>query len=432
MHRTLALLCFFGGLAVAAADIAVAQAPASLDDPNLRRYVEEVLARNAGLAAADLETVAATERMAPAGALPDPVLQFGAQAVPVPSFDFDEEAMTQLPIGIRQDFPSPGKQGARTDVARQDSSVAVAGADRMETELSASAARVYFELAYASTAEEIWRSRVELAGEAVATARVRYATGGVPQVDLLRAEVRRARLVEMALDPAAEVEAARARADALRGGPGATIEAADLADDEATMVLAVLNDTLPGIGSLEGALDLANPDLRVARARVERARSAARVFAIAARPDFYVSLQTGVRFGDREPLVSAVAGLSLPLWSGRKQDPASRAATLAQEAEEARYEDLRARLGGEVRARRARLDALRGRVQVLRDEVLPLAAAASESGLASYATGETDLTTVLAAQDELFEARLQLARLVAGFGAERAALAALLGEEWYR
>ena len=64
--------------------------------------------------------------------------------------------------------------------------------------------------------------------------------------------------------------------------------------------------------------------------------------------------------------------------------------------------------------------------------MLPLAAAASQSALSAYATGATDLSAVLDVQDDLFQARLRLARLVMDYGAERAALAALLGEEWYR
>ena len=89
-------------------------------------------------------------------------------------------------------------------------------------------------------------------------------------------------------------------------------------------------------------------------------------------------------------------------------------------------------LEGELRAALARLDALRERATELKREVLPLAEAASTSALRSYAVGTVDLTAVLDAQDDLFQVQLRLARLVADYGARRAALGALLGEEWYR
>jgi outer membrane protein TolC len=89
---------------------------------------------------------------------------------------------------------------------------------------------------------------------------------------------------------------------------------------------------------------------------------------------------------------------------------------------------LVSRLEGQV----AELDALRARIRDLRDGVLPLAAAAATSSLGSYGAGELDLTAVLDAQDERFRAELRLAGLIASYGARRAALEALLGEEWYR
>jgi len=409
-----------------------AQTPPPLDRPDLRRYVTEVLERNAGLGAASLELEAATERIAPAGALPDPVIEFGMRSVPIPSFDFDREAMTQLPIGIRQNFPFPGKQAARADVARQDSALAAAGTGSVETALAARAAATFYRLAYARSAEDLWQARIALADQAAITARARYATGSAPQVDPLRAELRKADLVEQAFELASMIEQTQADLDALRGGRGDAIPFVDLTQSDGGPALAVLRDTLANAQELAGHLEAGNSELRIARARVERARSESRVYAIASRPDFFVSVQNGIRFGGRQPFLSATAGLTIPLWAGRKQAPAARAAERAREAEEQRYEDLSDRITGDLRAGVARLRGLRSRVGELRREVLPLAAAASESALSAYTAGATDLSAVLDAQDDLFRARLRLARLVMDYGAERAALAALLGEEWYR
>jgi outer membrane protein TolC len=66
------------------------------------------------------------------------------------------------------------------------------------------------------------------------------------------------------------------------------------------------------------------------------------------------------------------------------------------------------------------------------DEIIPLAEAASASVLQRYQVGALDFTAVLDAQDDLFRARLNLARLIADYGTARAGLAALVGEEWYR
>ena len=419
------------GTAVAAA----AQTPPPLEEPALREYLAQVIERNAALAAAGSARQAAAERIAPAGALPDPTVSFGMMSVPITSFDFEREAMTQLPIGIGQAFPFPGKQAARAGIARGDSSVAAAVVDLSEAALAAQAARAFFQLAYAQSARDIWRSRLELAAQAAGTAMALYETGRVPQTDLLRAELRRATLGEEGHQFAAEVEVAVAATDALRGGPDRPVGAPSLAaPDSSTLraVEALLADTLPGPAGLPVALQAANPALAVSRARVSRARASSRLFAIAARPDFSIGLQNGIRLGGREPFLSLVVGVSVPLWAGRKQSPAARAAALELQAAQQRHEDLRARLEGELRGQMARLDALRQRVAEVTGQVLPLAEAASSSALGTYGVGALDLTAVLDAQDDLFRVQLRLARLVADYGAQRAALSALLGEEWYR
>ena len=181
--------------------------------PGVHEYVRQVLVGNAGYAAARSRVAAAAERIAPAGALPDPTVTLGILAVPAPSFDFTAERMTRLPIGVRQHIPFPGKQAAATDRARADSALAGESLVAIEARLVAEAAGVYYELAYAETALRIWQSRVVLADQAIAVAHTRYETGAAPQTDLLRARLRRAELEEEGWDLEAAVVQVRAHAD---------------------------------------------------------------------------------------------------------------------------------------------------------------------------------------------------------------------------
>lgn len=387
----------------------------------LRTYVRQVLAQNPGLRADLLRANAAAERIAPAGALPDPMLTVGAMSVPVTSFALDREPMTQVPtIALQQRFPFPGKQGAATAVARAESTLAGARVAARETDLAAAAARAWHTLAYAREARRVWTSRVALAEQAVAVARARYETGAAPQTDLLRAQLRRAQLAEQGDELEALVTEAAARADALRGATGDTV-ITDLAPPADTL--------LPGADT---GLVRSSPALTAAAADLERARRVARTFAIAARPDFTISLQNGIRLGGREPFLSAMLGVAVPLWAGRKQGPAAQAADLDAQAAAERYDDLRARLVGEAAGQLARLDALRARIARTADQIVPLAETTSHSALQRYRVGTVAFTVVLDSQDDVYRARLQLARLIAEYGTTRAGFAALIGEEWYQ
>lgn len=398
--------------------------------PGLRDYVSQVLARNAGLRAAEARLGAAERRIAPAGALPDLMVTIGAMAVPVTSFDLDREPMTQFPVMVQQHFPFPGKQAAATAVARADSAVAGGGRSLVETALVAAAVRAYYALADARTAVEVWRARVALADQAIAVSQVRYETGAAPQTDLLRARLRRAELDEEQRRLDAAVAAAGARLDALRAGPDEQVLTPLLVSTAA--VPGLRGDTVPPDTALIRQLAARSPVLRTAEAELESAERTARVFAIAGRPDFTVGVQGGARFGGREPFLTALLGISVPLYAGRKQGPAAEAARLDAEAADQRYDDLAVRLDAEVQAAAADLEALRRRILQTADEIVPLAEAASASALQRYRVGAIEFSAVLDAQDDLFRAQLRLARLIADYGAVWGDLAALTGEEWYR
>ncbi|MFQ5938161.1 MAG: TolC family protein [Acidiferrobacterales bacterium] len=422
---TAAVLC--------ASQTALAQEPSvMLSSPGLHGYVREVLDKNTGLDAAGSRLAASIERIGPAGALPNPIVTTGLIAVPAPSFDFTAERMTRVPIGIRQYFPFPGKQSAAADVARADSAVSGSILNATQAGLVESAVAAFYHYAYASTALDVWTARVDLAEQATRLARSRYETGAVPQTDFLRAQLRRAQLEEERRHLEGLLASAEAQLDALRGGSADPVSAFPLLLPTGGVAVDVSVDSLAPDTALARRLAVASPALLVAQAQVERADRSARVHAIAARPDFVVGLESGFRFGGNEPLVTALVGVSVPLWSSRNQAPAARAAVSDAEAASQHYHDVLTRLQGDLRSTVAELNALQDRIAQADNEIIPLASAASTSALQQYAVGTVQFTTVLDAQDDLFRAQLSLARLLVDYAGRRARLATLIGEEWYR
>lgn len=398
--------------------------------PGLRDYVSEVIEQNAGLRAAGVRVAAARARIAPAGALPDPTFTLGAMAVPVTSFDIDREPMTQFPIMVQQRFPFPGKQRAATAVARADSLVAAAQRRGVEADVAARAVSAYFDLADARTALAVWEGRVALAAQAITVARTRYETGTAPQTDLLRAQLRRAQLEEERRRLDAGVHAASARLNALRAGNGDSVFTPQLGST--TAIPGLRGDVIPSDTVLHRQALAQNPQLRSAAGAVVRADRAASTFAIAGRPDFTIGVQAGARLGGRETFLTALVGMSVPLYAGRKQTPAAQAARLERAATEQIYDDLTTQLIAEIAAAAAHVRALRDRILQTADQILPLAEAASASALQRYRVGALEFSAVLDAQDDLFESQLRLADLIAEYGAAWGELTALLGEEWYQ
>src|SRR6185503_6447532 len=70
--------------------------------------------------AARREAAAARSRIAPAGALDDPMLELGVLNVPTPSLSLRREDMTMKMIGLTQRLPYPGKRALRRELAEKE------------------------------------------------------------------------------------------------------------------------------------------------------------------------------------------------------------------------------------------------------------------------------------------------------------------------
>lgn len=417
---------FFGALlGLGVAVPATGQEPAGPAAAAFRAFVREVIRQNAALSAAWGTVAAAGERIAPAGALPDPIVRGGIISLPNPSFAFAAEAMTQVPLGFEQQIPGFGKRAARTRAAAADSAWRSGEAEALGARLASEAASRFAHLMERRQTLALHGSRLQLATAALAATESRFASGSAPLTDVIRARVRLVQLEEEREALVAEVAGALAAANALRNSDGPLDTPADARE-------VIAQWPLPPPAQMDTMVARDNPDLRTAEAAVERAARVLSVHQVASRPDFTVALQEGIRFGGREPFLTALVGVSVPLWQGRKQRPLATAAALELEAARDQREDLAARLRGDLQSLAARIEGLQRRISRVDQQLIPLARAASTSALQQYRTGMTDLTAVLEAQDDQYEADRQLAGLVAAFLTARSRLAALLGEEWYQ
>ncbi len=105
-------LCGLILAAPAGAQDAVPGPPLTVDE-----YVTQVLERNPSLSSMASAIEAAEQRVPQAGALPDPMVGLSLMSLPLDTFAFDQEPMTQKQLTLSQAFPAPGVRGARATVA---------------------------------------------------------------------------------------------------------------------------------------------------------------------------------------------------------------------------------------------------------------------------------------------------------------------------
>lgn len=378
-------------------------------DTVLARLTAEALAANPSLQVRQASARAATSRIQPAGALPDPMLSAGVMNLTLPRFAFRESDFTEVDFELSQEFPWPGSLGARTLAARAEARRAGADVDARRREIVVRTAELYYRLRYIVTARATLQGQRKLLATAVDIATTRYATTSAPQSDPLQARVAVSRLDAEDADLAEQQARVGAELKALRNVRGS----------ERLTIELIRPGTVPGIphrlqpGGARAPTSLpAHPRLVARQAALEGAERTIRVEQLGARPDFSITTRYGAR-----PLgsdfFSAFVGIRVPLWAGRKQSRLADAARADAEAARSELAEETVELEAELEAAQAAVASGETRLRLLTTQVIPSAFAAVDAVLRSYRVGQAPFLNVLAAEDSFYRAELEAAMVAA-------------------
>jgi len=389
-----------------------AQVPA---DSVLARLTAEALAANPSLETSRAMARAATARVRPAGALPDPMLSLGVMNLTLPRFAFRESDFTEVDVELSQEFPWPGTLGARTAVARAQARGSRAEAAVRRRDVVVRTAELYHRLRYVVTARATLTRQRELLAAGVDISTARYASTNAPQSDPLQARVALARLDTEEADLAAEEAELRARLKALRNVTGPDSLTAEPIRPESIskdlQLSSASGATLAGDSSSNDSVP-EHPRLLARQAAIAAAEQAIRVEQLGARPDFTIMTRYGARPIGAD-FFSAFIGFRIPLYAGRKQHGLADAARAEADAARAALAEERAALVEEVRTTLAQIRSETTRLRLLTGQVVPASQATVDATLRSYRVGQIEFLTVLAAEDALYRARLDAARVAA-------------------
>jgi outer membrane protein, heavy metal efflux system len=377
-------------------------------DTLLTRLTAQALAANPALHAGQASAQAAVNRIRPAGALPDPVLNAGVMNLVLPNFAFRESDFTEVDIELSQEFPWPGSLGAKTQAARAEARLASADVAAKRRDIVVQTAELYYRLRYIVTARAVLLQQRRLLATAVEIATARYATTSAPQSDPLQARVAVSRLDAEDADLAEQQARTGSQLKALRNVRGQERLTLDLIRPDAVPLrshavsyAALLSDSVP-----------THPRLAARQAAVDAAERNVRIEQLGARPDFSITTRYGAR-----PLgsdfFSAFVGIRLPLWAGRKQGRLADAARADADAARAELAQETLTLEADLEAAQAAVVSGETRLRLLTTQVLPSAKATVDAVLRSYRVGQTPFLTVLAAEDSFYRAELDAAMVAA-------------------
>lgn len=360
-------------------------------DPTLSQLLTEALEARPELRQAEAQAQAAQERVPQAGALPDPVLQLGIQNDGFGELMIGEMEGSYVSIMASQAVPFPGKRALRTEVARLGARAAATQVVRSRLSIEAELRRAYLDLLLTrerlgllDRLDALWKQSAELA-------RIRYETGEGAQSDLLRAQLELNRLRQRRLALDAEERTQVQTLNRLSGRP---------LDAPLPTTTRVRDLGVPDLGGPESAVQDAlarSPELAEGRASAAQTQQQVALARRERLPDFTVSAGVMPRGGDFPPMWQANVGVTLPIFSGRKQNRAVSESIAQAEATSRATEALEQVLRLRVRERLTALAALRETASLYRSGLLMQSAATAESTLTQYRVGRASFASVLEA-----------------------------------
>jgi outer membrane protein TolC len=294
-------------------------------------------------------------------------------------------------VTIEQQIPLSGIRGHRRASALADLDRLHAEAGRRTLDVGLEAANAYLMLQERRRTAALLVEQIAFARDVVSAANARYASGTAPQSDVLRAEVEVARLEAVGRALVGEVRGAEAMLNT-----SLALEA-DL--PVPALTLQALTQPVPSWTVIKAALT-SRPELAAGHAEIVRAEADVQVMRDMSRP--MATIRTGPSYTMAEGRGwMAMVGLSLPIWRDKLRAGVAEAQAMQAMAEA----DLRAMtrtIEGEAAVAVSQLQAARDRQMALNSDVLPRARMAIEPAVASYASGQLPLVSVIEAIQALW------------------------------
>lgn len=372
-------------------------------EPLDRRRIEELARANQPrLQAAEFEVEAARRLVDQAGMTPNPVFGLNTEAPAL-------RTVSRLQMSLSQAVELGGKRQARLRLAEAVVQTTSARRQNAERELLLEVRQAFAELVAADLRRQLDQQAAELSLRQWELARGRFKLGDIPLVEVIELETDYSRRQAALQQAQAEVESRRA---ALAGWLG-------LPKDQ-LQVLGRLGSAqpLPEVEPLVRTALETRPDLQLAR--LERQRRQAETHLEETKGVSDLTLQAGLAYdrtyispanfpsngltGVGEPVVSVVAGLSIPLPFNDDNSGNIEAARLRSQGAEAEQAFLERQIRSQVENAYWTVVANQKARRRLNDETLPLAARALKILEDAYRLRARTLTELLNARQAYLEA----------------------------
>lgn len=397
---------------------------ASHDRRILDTLITEAMENNPEILAAQREYDAASQRIKPAAALDDPILEAGVQDLPLASSPFNRSLMTMKMIGLSQRLPFPGKRGLRGDVAAEDAQSVEYGYQETINRVTRAIKIAYFDLGLIRATIQLTKKNKSILEEFQHLTEHHYVVGRGSQADVLKAQTQVSRMQDELLKLererlTVEAELIRALGRHDTGGiPGVT--------------LSQWPETPLNPESLHETALAQRPQLKALQSIMARTEKETDLARKDYYPDFNVRLAYGQRDSaldgsNRPDMVSFTVAINLPIWRSSKLAPRIAESLALRDQAIHLYQAQRNEIAAGLRQHAPAAQQSLKSAQLYRTAILPQARLTVESALAAYQVNRIDFFTLLDNQRTVYEYEISLVTAIADYNKARAEIDFITG-----
>lgn len=354
---------------------------------DLQQLIQRALSVNPEVRAAQKRYEALAQRPRAEGALPDPMIGVGYNAVgyPLPGAGLGREPMANIGVMVGQEIPYPGKREIRADIARKEAEAERVNWQALQLTVVAKVKAAYYELQHGHQILKVISRNREVLDHMLQVAQNRYTAGQGIQQDVIRTQTQLSILEAQRIQVQTSIETAEAALNGVLSRPAGT--PVGVPPEPRTP------SGLPPYAELLNAAIASSPIVAREQRMIERSESALLLARKEWYPDF--ALNAGYySMGSMGNMYMLRADVRIPLW-GTKQRAGitEQANTLTQSRRS--YEAMQQNLAAELKQQYVMAESAVRLMRLYADTVIPQANLALESALASYSTGKADFMTAL-------------------------------------
>jgi outer membrane protein TolC len=371
---------------------------------NLSEIIEIALQENPELRATQKAWEAAKAQIPQAKDFADPTVSMMFSRVAGGGADIIEPNASMY--RITQMLPFPGKRGLKEKIAQKGSEIARENYEARKLEIISKVKMAYYNLYMAYKAIEINAEKVELRRHFLEVAQTKYATGQVPQHDVIKAQIELAKLLNESITLQEQKETAEAMLNILLNR-----------QPQSPLGVPPDFELKPFNYTLEGLQQLAvkkHPDLKSMTFAIEKGNT---MYALAKKnyyPNFMLMFE---RMSGQKGSGSwnAMIGVNVPLFFKDKYDYKVKETLANIEASEASYEKRRNMVLFEVKDLLVKLQTAQRLENLLRTTHIPLAEQGLKAAETGYVAGMVDFLNLIESEKILFNFKLQHYKAMTNF-----------------